>query len=115
MTNLATKKCVPCRGGIPPLTKAEADALLAQVPGWQLAPDGKTIRKEYKFGNFAESLRFVNDVGVIVEREDHHPDITLGWGYANVVFYTHKIGGLHENDFIVAAKIDSELGGRQSK
>lgn len=112
MTELIKKQCVPCRGGIPPLTKAEAEVLLAEVPGWQLTPDGKSIRKEYQFGNFAEALQFVNEVGEIVEREDHHPDMTLGWGYVHVTFYTHKIGGLHENDFIVAAKIDSELGGR---
>lgn len=110
MIELAKRQCMPCRGGIPPLTKAEAETLIANVPGWSLTPDGKSIFRDYKFPDFARALGFVNKVGNIAEREDHHPDITLGWGYAQVKFFTHKIDGLHENDFIMAAKIDEEVG-----
>lgn len=108
--SLTAKTCVPCRGGIPPLSPQEAKTLLPQVPGWQLDGDCTKLERKFKFGNFAESLAFVNKVGALAEHEDHHPDITFGWGYANVVFYTHKIKGLHENDFIMAAKVNALLG-----
>jgi 4a-hydroxytetrahydrobiopterin dehydratase len=106
MTGLTEKNCVPCRGGVPPLDEGEAEKFLAQTPGWELQ-DGKRIERTYKFKNFRESLGFVDRVGALAEEERHHPDITFGWGYATVSLHTHKIRGLHENDFIMAAKIDA--------
>jgi len=101
---LMQKTCVPCRGGIPPLPREAAEKLLNDVPDWTLTDDGHKIRRNYTFDNFLDALAFTNKVGEISEAENHHPDMTLGWGYCNVVFYSHKIGGLHENDFIMAAK-----------
>ena len=103
---LDAKSCVPCRGGIPPLGRAEAETLLAQAPGWSLDDSTTRLTRRFTFPDFAAALAFVNDVGDIAEAEGHHPDITFGWGYAEVVFYTHKITGLHENDFIMAAKVN---------
>ena len=104
--DLTARKCVPCRGGTPPLSRAEAEAYLRLVPEWRLTHDATRIERRFKFPDFASALAFVQKVGAVAEREGHHPDITFGWGYANVVFYTHKIKGLHENDFIMAAKAD---------
>lgn len=103
---LDQETCVPCRGGVPPLTRDEAGPFHAEVPEWDMADDGTRIRRRFDFGDFAAALAFVNGVGELAEAEGHHPDITFGWGYADVVLYTHKIHGLHENDFIMAAKID---------
>jgi 4a-hydroxytetrahydrobiopterin dehydratase len=103
---LTAKTCVPCRGGIPPLTRDEAEGYLAQVPEWTLSEDGVHIARDFSFKDFAAALAFVDKAGALAEAEGHHPDITFGWGYAKVVLYTHKIKGLHENDFIMAAKID---------
>ncbi len=102
---LAEKICVPCRGGVPPLTREEAEGYLPDVPGWSLADDATRIERGFEFKDFVGSLDFVNRVGALAEAESHHPDIQFGWGYARVTLYTHKIKGLHENDFIVAAKI----------
>ena len=107
---LASKQCVPCKGGVPPLTKFEAEQFSKQVPEWALSADAHHIERSYKFKNFVEALAFVNKVGELSESEGHHPDITFGWGYVSVVFYTHKIKGLHENDFIMAAKTDQLVG-----
>jgi 4a-hydroxytetrahydrobiopterin dehydratase len=106
MTGLTEKTCVPCRGGVPPLAGDEAQGLLSQTPGWELLEQGKRIERTYKFKNFRESLAFVDQVGALAEDEAHHPDITFGWGYATISLYTHKIKGLHENVFIMAAKIN---------
>ncbi len=106
MTELAEKSCVACKGGIPPLSRAEAERLRAQTPEWKLSVEATKIERTFKFKNFREALAFVNKIGEIAETEQHHPDITFGWGYATVALYTHKIKGLHENDFILAAKID---------
>lgn len=103
---LVTKACTPCRGGIPPLTQPEAENLLAQTPEWTLLDDAHRIERTFRFGNFAEALAFVQQVGELAETESHHPDISFGWGYATVSLRTKKIKGLHENDFIMAAKID---------
>ena len=103
---LDAKTCTPCRGGIPPLGRAEAEALLAQAPGWSLDEPATRITRRFTFPDFATALTFVHKVGDIAESEGHHPDITFGWGYAEIVFYTHKIKGLHENDFIMAAKVN---------
>jgi len=106
MAELAQKTCTPCQGGTPPLGKDEAEALLADAPDWQLLDDGKRIERTFKFKNFKHALDFVDRVGALAEDEGHHPDITFGWGYATVSLFTHKIKGLHQNDFIMAAKID---------
>ena len=108
--SLAEKSCVPCQGGIPPLDLEEAERLLAQIPGWSLTHDGTRLERRFTFQSFSAALDFVNRVGDIAEREGHHPDIGFGWGYATVVYYTHKIGGLHENDFVMAAKTNELYG-----
>jgi 4a-hydroxytetrahydrobiopterin dehydratase len=105
MSDLANKQCVPCRGGVPPLQGAELAALAAQVPGWQVVNEHH-ITKSYKFPDFAAALAFVNRVGALAEQQGHHPDIFLAWGRADVTIWTHKIDGLTESDFILAAKID---------
>lgn len=105
--NLSEKNCVPCQGGVPPLSLEEAEQLLAQTPGWSLMQEGKRLERRFTFKNFATALEFVNRVGETAENEGHHPDISFGWGYASVVYYTHKIGGLHENDFVMAAKTNA--------
>ena len=103
---LVQKSCVPCRGGVPPLGLAEAENLRRQVPSWELSEGALRIERTFRFKNFRESLAFVNGVGELAESEGHHPDVCFGWGYATVTLFTHKIKGLHENDFIMAAKID---------
>jgi 4a-hydroxytetrahydrobiopterin dehydratase len=103
---LVGKTCTPCKGGIPPLTLLEAERLHAQVPQWELRDDAKRIERKFQFRNFGEALRFVRRVGELAESESHHPDISFGWGYATVSLQTKKIKGLHENDFILAAKIE---------
>jgi 4a-hydroxytetrahydrobiopterin dehydratase len=101
---LRAKPCTPCRGGIPPLTLAEAEGYLRQAPGWTLIDDGRRIERGFTFRNFKEALDFVVRVGNLAEAEGHHPDIWFGWGWAKVSWHTKKIRGLHENDFIMAAK-----------
>jgi 4a-hydroxytetrahydrobiopterin dehydratase len=104
---LTKKKCLPCEGGVPKLTREQAEALLPSVPGWTLTADGQRIRREWRVKNFLAGLRFFNDVARIAEEEGHHPDLHLV-GYRNVAIelWTHAIGGLSENDFILAAKIN---------
>jgi 4a-hydroxytetrahydrobiopterin dehydratase len=102
---LTAKTCTPCRGGVPPLPRAEAERLLAETPGWVLNPDATRLTRSFRFRDFAEAFAFVARVADLAEAEGHHPDITFGWGYCDLVLYTHKIKGLHENDFILAAKI----------
>jgi len=108
--DLSAKTCVPCRGGIPPLTKAEAERYLRETPGWMLADEGRGIERSFKFRNFKEALEFVGKVGELSERQGHHPDVSFGWGWAKVSWQTKKIKGLHENDFIMAAKTDQLAG-----
>jgi 4a-hydroxytetrahydrobiopterin dehydratase len=103
---LAGKTCTPCKGGIPPLTPDEAERFHQQVSDWQLRDDAKRIERTFKLRNFRDALSFVQQVGELAERESHHPDICFGWGYVTVSLQTKKIKGLHENDFILAAKID---------
>jgi 4a-hydroxytetrahydrobiopterin dehydratase len=103
---LSDKKCVPCEGGLAPLSAAEVAKLLKTIDGWEVSSDNKLISRNFKFKNFVKALDFVNKVGAIAEEEGHHPDIEFGWGYAKIKLQTHSIGGLHENDFIVAAKIN---------
>ena len=106
---LAEKTCTPCRGGIPPLTRDEAQHFQVQAPNWGLGDNAHRIERTFRFRNFRETLVFVQKVGELAETEGHHPDISFGWGYATVSLSTKKIKGLHENDFIVAAKIDRVL------
>jgi 4a-hydroxytetrahydrobiopterin dehydratase len=108
--DLHEKTCVPCRGGVPPLGPEEAARLAVGIPEWRLDDDAKRLMREFKFGNFAAALAFVDAIGAIAEAEQHHPDICFGWGYAKISLWTHKIDGLHENDFIMAAKFDQALG-----
>ena len=103
---LSQKTCTPCQGGISPLTLSEAEALLPQAPDWQLLDNGARLERRFAFKTFAAALAFINRLGDLAETEGHHPDIAFGWGYASVLFYTHKINGLHENDFIMAAKVN---------
>ena len=107
---LTEKTCTPCKGGIPPLAAREAERFHRQVPQWELRDEGKRIERRFAFRNFAEALAFVRLVGELAEGEGHHPDVGFGWGYATVSLHTKKIKGLHENDFIMAAKIDRLSG-----
>jgi 4a-hydroxytetrahydrobiopterin dehydratase len=103
---LVEKACTPCKGGMPPLTEGEAQSFHAQVAKWELSDEARRIERVFRFKNFGEALVFVQKVGELAETEGHHPDISFGWGYAKVSLQTKKIKGLHENDFIMAAKID---------
>ena len=107
---LAAKTCTPCKGGIPPLTPQKAESFHRQVSGWDLRDDAHRIERKFKFRNFGDALRFVSQVGELAEAESHHPDVSFGWGYATVSLQTKKIKGLHENDFILAVKIDGLAG-----
>lgn len=104
---LENKKCVPCEGGVTPLTHEQAVEMLTSLAGWDFAKDGKAIMRRFTFKNFKTAMAFVNKVGEIAEAEKHHPDIAFGWGYAEVLLQTHAINGLHENDFIVATKVNA--------
>jgi len=105
MSDLASKNCVPCKGGVPPLAGPELESLAKQVPEWKVV-DGHHVTRAFKFKNFVEALAFVNKVGALAEQQGHHPDIVLAWGKAEVTTWTHSINGLSESDFILAAKID---------
>jgi 4a-hydroxytetrahydrobiopterin dehydratase len=106
---LADKKCVPCRGGVPALKGETLEALHQSVPSWTVV-NQHHLTREYKFPDFAEALKFVNRVGALAEEQGHHPDILLAWGKAGITLWTHKIDGLTESDFIMAAKIDRAHG-----
>jgi len=110
MTSLVNKQCVPCQGGIPPLTCELAEVYLISCPGWELIDDAGKLSRTFRFGNFIEAQAFANRVGEISEAENHHPVISYSWGWCTVVFYTHKIDGLHENDFIMAARVNAIQG-----
>ena len=104
--SLAEMKCVPCRGGTPPLERSKAEELLTQLsPGWQLSQAGH-LERTYLFKNFAQALEFANTIGAIAEAEGHHPDLYIAWGKCRVEIWTHKIQGLTESDFYLAAKAD---------
>ena len=109
MSDLDKKDCIPCKGGIPKFDISEIHKYLKKVDGWDVKKNKKEsyfLEKNFKFKNFSESQKFVNEVGNIAEAQGHHPDITFGWGYATIQIFTHKIQGLVESDFILAAKID---------
>ena|SRR5438874_13632946 len=103
--SLAEKTCVPCKGGVPPLKGEALDALKKQVDGWEVINEHH-LHKTYRFPDFKKALDFVNRAGAIAEEQGHHPDILLAWGKAEITIYTHKIDGLTESDFVLAAKID---------
>ena len=106
MSTLSTKKCVPCQGGVPPLPPDVIEVLLRELDGWR-AENDHHLTKEYKFPDFARALAFVDRIGAVAEEEGHHPDLFLSWGLVRVQIWTHKIDGLTESDFILAAKIDA--------
>lgn len=103
---LAQKSCLPCRGGMPPLTEPQSAALLRQVAGWETVRNHH-LRKEFSFSDFVAALAAVNQIGALAEEQGHHPDIHLAWGRVGIEIWTHKIDGLTESDFILAAKIDA--------
>lgn len=107
MSELTDKKCVPCEGGVQPLSRAEAQRYLTKLaPGWTLSSDATRIERQYKFKDFYRTMSFVNGVAFVANNEDHHPDLEVGYDYCRVRYMTHAIKGLSENDFICAAKID---------
>lgn len=103
---LSKRKCVPCEGGVPPLTEEQAEALNAQLNDWTLIDGAALLAKSFRFPNFAKTMEFVNKVAAIAEEEGHHPDMNVSYGGVTIELMTHAIGGLSDNDFIVAAKID---------
>ncbi len=104
--DLASRRCIPCAGDAKPLTPSQCEPLLAQISGWEVV-DRQHLTKTYKFRNFQTALDFVNRIGAVAEREGHHPDIFLAWGRVRLEIWTHKIGGLSEADFVLAAKADA--------
>jgi 4a-hydroxytetrahydrobiopterin dehydratase len=105
MSDLASKTCVPCRGDVPAIKGKQLERLLQIVPQWKAVNDHHLVRA-FKFPDFSQALDFVNRVGELAEQQGHHPDILLAWGKAEITLWTHKIDGLSESDFIMAAKID---------
>ncbi len=110
MSELASKQCVPCRGGVPPLSSERIEELLEQVDGWSVEQEYH-LTGTYTFADFAEALAFVNRVGALAEEQGHHPDLHLSWGKVVAEIWTHKIKGLTESDFIFAAKVDALSSG----
>ncbi len=106
MEDLIDKKCVPCEGDFPALTPAQAADFMPHVPGWEIDSQSKFIHRTYTFKDFKEAMAFANKVGELAEEEGHHPDLKISWGKVGITLSTHSIGGLSENDFILAAKID---------
>ena len=107
MTKLVDRKCVPCEGGVPPLDGAAAGELMVELHGdWALQSDPDAIEREFKFPAFSRTMSFVNAVAFVATNEGHHPEVTFSYGYCRVKYWTHAIGGLSDNDFICAAKID---------
>jgi 4a-hydroxytetrahydrobiopterin dehydratase len=109
--SLASQSCRPRKGTADAVPAAEAEVLLHSLPGWQLAGDGKGIAKDFRFENFYRTLGFINAVGFIANREDHHPDLEAGYGHCRVFWSTHDVGGLSMNDFICAAKVEALQAG----
>jgi 4a-hydroxytetrahydrobiopterin dehydratase len=110
VNELADVKCVPCRGGEPLVTEQEMAELKPQIPDWQVIDrDGtKQLERDFRFRDFTQALAFTNQIGKIAEKEDHHPTLITQWGRVTVIWWTHKIGGLHRNDFVMAAKTDRQ-------
>jgi 4a-hydroxytetrahydrobiopterin dehydratase len=107
MSELTSRRCVPCEGGMPPMSAAQAGRMMSQLAGeWRLAGDAGSLSREFRFRDFYRTMSFVNALAHIANTEDHHPDLELGYNYCRVRFSTHSVGGLSENDFICAAKLD---------
>ena len=107
VNDLSAKTCLPCEGGVPPLSPAKAKLLAKQLhKDWKIAKDSKSLKRSLKFKDFYRTMSFVNALAHIANMQDHHPDMAVGYGYCHVTFSTHAIGGLSENDFICAAKLD---------
>ena len=107
MTDLTTRRCLPCEGGVDPLSPGDAASMLTQAPGWALSADGKSIERSFQLRNFHLTMALTNAIAWIAHREDHHPDMHVGYNRLRVIYTTHAIGGLSENDFICAAKINA--------
>lgn len=106
--NLTTMKCIPCEGGVAPLNRIQAEDLLKQLnSAWTIDSETKSITRRFEFKGFQKTIGFVNALAWVVNQENHHPDLKVGYNYCEVTFTTHAIDGLSENDFICAAKIDS--------
>lgn len=108
MSELAERQCVPCRGGVPPMKGEQLNEMSSQLPDWQVVNEHH-LQRAYSFKDFRETLDFVNRIGELAEEQGHHPDICFGWGKADITIWTHKIDGLTESDFVLAAKIDKLL------
>jgi len=109
MTGLTAKTCKPCEGGVKPLSADEANDMLGQLNGWTLDEQSKTLQQDFRFKNYYQTMAFVNAVAWIAHQDDHHPDLEVGYNHCLIHYSTHAIGGLSENDFICAAKIDALL------
>lgn len=107
MNELQNKRCLPCEGGTPPLKQEEIKKLLAELPGWEVNKEGTAIKRRFTFKGFYKTMAFVNAIAWIVNQENHHPDMEVGYNYCAVTFTTHAISGLSENDFICAAKVEA--------
>ena len=105
-TSLSARRCQPCQAGTPPLARDRAQELMRQLSGWELNEPATEISRTFRFKNYYETMAFVNAVAWVSHREDHHPDVTVGYKQCRVEYMTHAIGGLSENDFICAAKLD---------
>jgi len=114
MTDLTKETCVPCRGGEPVLDDAAIARFLPLVPAWRVVERGgvRRLAREFTFADFAAAMAFAVRIGEVAEREGHHPDLHVAWGKVGVETWTHAIGGLHQNDFVLAAKIDALTGGQ---
>jgi 4a-hydroxytetrahydrobiopterin dehydratase len=110
---LADRHCIPCRGGVPPLKREQLSEYRDQVPDWKIV-DGHHLERTFRFPDFQQALDFVNRIGEVAEQEGHHPDLFLTWGEVRAKTFTHKIDGLTESDFILAARIDQLAGSRQA-
>lgn len=108
-SDLKERHCKPCEGGVDAMGRDQAETLVGQVSGWSLNDEAKSISRRFEFKNFYQTIAFVNALAWVANREDHHPDLTAGYNYCEVTFTTHAVGGLSENDFICAAKVNALL------
>ena len=104
---LDQQRCVPCQSGVAAIPAEQAEQMLAAIPGWSLDATATRLKRSFVFQDFMQAQAFAVRVGELAESENHHPDISYGWAYCTVLFFTHKIGGLHDNDFIMAAKVNA--------
>ena len=111
MVALAERPCTPCRGGVSPQTPSECASYLVEVPDWELRNEGRTVARRFRFPDYRTALAFTNAVSALAEETWHHPELVLGWGYCEVSLTTRKIVGLHESDFVMAARIDALAAG----